>query len=119
VIFFLTSFTVCILQEDSIAREDGALAGRRQGVIFINILHTEISYERRFSSYVLALLKNLYEKRARITLMKLTTGVIFINSFTRRFFNKSALHKLSRHTVWLCNFLTKRTSAQKVLVKCW
>ncbi len=73
-IFFLTSFTVCILQEDSIAREDGALAGRRQGVIFINILHTEISYERRFSSYVFALLKNLYEKRARKTLLKLSPG---------------------------------------------
>jgi len=38
------------------------------GVNFINIICTNIS------SYVLALLKNSYEKHARITLMKLTTG---------------------------------------------
>ncbi len=39
-------------------------------------MRTNISYERRFTSYVLALLKNSYEKRARITLMKLTIGFI-------------------------------------------
>jgi hypothetical protein len=44
------------------------------GVNFINIIGTNFSYKRHFSSYVLALLKNLYEKRARITLMKLTIG---------------------------------------------
>ncbi len=48
------------------------------GVNFINIILTNISYERRFPSYVLALLKNLYKKRASITLMKLTTGVLTI-----------------------------------------
>jgi len=45
------------------------------GVNFINIICMNFLYERRFSSYVLALLKNLYIKFARITLMKLTTGV--------------------------------------------
>jgi len=45
-----------------------------QGVNFINIIRTNISYGRHFSSYILALLKNSYEKRARITLMKLTKG---------------------------------------------
>jgi len=49
------------------------------GVNFINIVRTNISYEHHFSSYVLALLKNLYKKCARITLMKLTTGVNFTN----------------------------------------
>ncbi len=44
------------------------------GVNFINFKRTNFSYERRFSSYVLALSKNLYEKFARLTLMKLTAG---------------------------------------------
>ena len=44
------------------------------GVNFINVKRTNISYKRRSSSYVLALSKNLYEKRARKTLMKLTSG---------------------------------------------
>jgi len=43
------------------------------GVNFINIIRTNFSYERCFSSYVLALLKNSYEKRARIRLKKFTT----------------------------------------------
>ncbi len=47
----------------------------RLSVNFINILRTNFSYERHFSSYVLALLKNLYKKCARIMLMKLTTAV--------------------------------------------
>jgi len=42
--------------------------------IVINIIRTRFSYESRFSSYVLALLKNSYKKRALIRLMKLTTG---------------------------------------------
>ena len=42
-------------------------------VNFINILRTNFSYERHFSSYILALSKNLYEKFARFTLMKLTS----------------------------------------------
>ncbi len=46
----------------------------RQGVNFINIIRTNFLYERRFSSYFLAFSKNLYEKRACMTLMKLTTG---------------------------------------------
>ncbi len=46
--------------------------GQRQGVNFINVLRTNFLYERRFSSYVLALSKNLYEKFVRKTLMKLT-----------------------------------------------
>jgi hypothetical protein len=45
------------------------------GVNFINVTRKNILYERRFSSYVLALLKNLYEKRAHIMLMKLTIGI--------------------------------------------
>jgi len=46
------------------------------GVDFINILRTNFSYERRFSSYVLALSKNSYEKFVPKTLMKLTAGSI-------------------------------------------
>jgi len=51
------------------------------GVNFINIIRTNFSYERRFSSYVLALLKISYEKRMRATLMKLTTGQNFLSYF--------------------------------------
>ncbi len=46
-------------------------------VTFINILGMNFSHQRhfgRFSSYILALAKNSYEKRVRIMLMKLTTG---------------------------------------------
>ncbi len=46
------------------------------GVNFINIIRTNFSYDNHFSSYVLVLLKNLYEKHASIMLMKLTTGHI-------------------------------------------
>jgi len=50
----------------------------RQGVNFVNIIRTNFLYERRFfSSNILALLKNLYEKRACIMLMKLTTDLLF------------------------------------------
>ncbi len=49
------------------------------GVNFINNLRTNFSYERRFSSYFLALPKNSYQKCERITFMKLTVGVNFIN----------------------------------------
>ncbi len=44
------------------------------GVNFINVKRANFSYEHRFSSYVLALSKNLYKKFARLTLMKLTEG---------------------------------------------
>jgi hypothetical protein len=44
------------------------------GVNFINVLRTIFLYECHFSSYVLALSKNLYKKRVQITLMKLTPG---------------------------------------------
>ena len=51
------------------------------GVNFINIIRTNFLYAFHFSSYLLALSKNLYEKRSRITLMKLTLCVTFINIF--------------------------------------
>ncbi len=51
-------------------------------VNFINILHTNFSYERQFGSFSLVtclvtfcFAKNSYEKWARIILMKLTPGV--------------------------------------------
>jgi hypothetical protein len=45
---------------------------RRPGVNFINVKRAHFSYERLFSSYVLALNELSYEKFARLTLMKLT-----------------------------------------------
>ncbi len=53
--------------------------------------HQCFMYERHFgsfSSYVLDLSKNLYKKRSRITLMKLTTGVNFINILRTNFLYK-------------------------------
>jgi len=41
---------------------------------YVQIFHTYV-FLAAFSSYVLALAKNLYEKFARSTLMKLTVGV--------------------------------------------
>ncbi len=49
------------------------LAQWNPGVNFINVKRAHFSYERQFSSYVLALNELSYEKRARLTLMKLTT----------------------------------------------
>ncbi len=43
-------------------------------VNFINFILANFLYERHFSSYVLALSKNLYKIFARLTLMKLTPG---------------------------------------------
>ncbi len=44
------------------------------GVNFINVKRVHFSYERLFSSYILALNKLSYEKFARLTLMKLTAS---------------------------------------------
>jgi len=46
---------------------------------YIRIFHTNV-LSAAFSSYILALLKNLYKKCARLTLMKFTTGVNFTES---------------------------------------
>jgi len=59
---------------------------KKSGVNFINVLLTNFLYERRFSSYVLPLSKNSYEKFVGKTLMKLTAEVnnlffIFVDSF--------------------------------------
>jgi len=51
----------------------------KPNVNFINVKRTNISYERHFSSYILALSKNSYERFAHFTLMKLTPIVNFTN----------------------------------------
>jgi len=48
--------------------------GGSLGVNFINVLRMIFSYKCRFSAYVLALSKNVYQKFVRLTLMKLTVG---------------------------------------------
>jgi len=53
----------------------GSYKRSKPSVNFINIIRTNFSYKRHFSSYVLALLKNLYEKHGHIMLMKLTTSL--------------------------------------------
>ncbi len=50
----------------------------RAAVNFINSKRANFSHERRFSSYVLALSKKLYEKFIRKTLMKLTPGIVHL-----------------------------------------
>ncbi len=68
------------------------------GINFINIIRAKNSYVSlflaAFSSYVLALEKNLYKKCARLTLMKLTEGVNFINIFRPRFLYKTSFRQL-------------------------
>jgi len=82
-------------------------------------LHTNFSYERRFSSYVFALLKNLYKKRVRIKLMKLTTGVKFINFFTQAFFVQKSLAQLFSNYSLALYFFAKRILVQMLLIKSW
>ncbi len=48
------------------------------GVNFINVLRTNFSYKRHFSSYILALSKNAYKKFVDKMLMKLTSGIATI-----------------------------------------
>jgi len=45
------------------------------GLNSINVKRAHFSYERLFSSYILALKEFSYEKLARLTLMKLTAGL--------------------------------------------
>ncbi len=45
---------------------------------FLHTFFIQKSFLAAFSSYVLALAKNLYKKRAHLMLMKLTVGVNFI-----------------------------------------
>jgi len=52
-----------------------AICYPQPGVNFINVKRANFTYECRFSSYILALSKNSYEKFARLTLMKLTAAV--------------------------------------------
>ncbi len=76
-------------------------------VNFINSICTNFSYESHFSSYVLALLKNSYEKCVCILLMKLTPVVNFINKLWAHFSYESALRSFSLVTFWLCIFLSQ------------
>ncbi len=70
------------------------------GVNFINVLRTNFSYERRFSSYILDLSKNLYEKFSSLTLMKLMVGGNFINSICAHFLYESAFLSTKFGTFW-------------------
>ncbi len=56
--------------------DHGTLMKLTPGVNFINVKRTNFLYEHHFSSYILALSKNLYEKRAQKTLMKLRPDVL-------------------------------------------
>jgi hypothetical protein len=69
--------------QSKLPRKFHKMAGQmwQTGVNFINVLRTNFLYEGNFSSYVLALSKNLYEKFARLTLMRLTEGVDFYNIY--------------------------------------
>ena len=75
IIITLVTVSVTILGTDEGKSFSCSLKKRQPDVNFINIICTKFSYEHHFSSYFLALLKNLYEKRARIMLMKLKVGV--------------------------------------------
>ncbi len=63
------------------------------------------SFLAAFSSYVLPLAKNSYEK---IACKMLTVGVNFINILHAPFSYKRALHSFSFLTVWLSNLLGKK-----------
>jgi len=71
-----------------------------------------------FSSYVLALSKNSYEKCVHMTLMKLT-GVNFINILCSPFLYKSASRSFSLVMFWLWQKYSKCFHTINVFVKCW
>jgi hypothetical protein len=58
---------------------------QRAAVNFINVKRARFSYERLFSSYVLALNKLSYEKFVHLMLMKLTPRVKFTNNLWAAF----------------------------------
>ncbi len=76
-ICFKTCFLSLAMIKLTISKWDAIWSGGAMlaisGVNFINVC-TNFAYERRFSSYVLALSKNSYKKFAHLTLMKLTAG---------------------------------------------
>ena len=88
------------------------------GVNFINIIRTNFLYECRFSSYVLALLKNSYEKRACITLMKLTAGVNFINILRLAFMcaDPKSAKKIDNLTVFFVLSGSARVKATQIML---
>ncbi len=55
------------------------LVFKQPSVNLINVKRARFTYERLFSSYVLALNKVLYEKFTLLTLMKLTAGYVLAN----------------------------------------
>jgi hypothetical protein len=70
-------------------------------VNFINVLHARFLYERLFSSYVLALNKLSYKKRAHKTMMKLTQACV-CNFFGERILAQKELVKQGRATIFTC-----------------
>ncbi len=87
------------------------------GVNFINIIRTNISYERSFSSYVLALLKNLHKKRARIMLMKLTTGRVFLENFSIKKVVGRSIKVYIMKQIWGYNDKIDTTRTNKCLLE--
>ncbi len=85
---------------------------------YVQIFRTNV-VSAAFSSYVLALLKNLYEKRSRKMFVKLTLGVDFINVLRTAFTLIDP--KSVKRCWWLDWVLTLLGSlrAQKLYVKCW
>ncbi len=75
---FSNTFSICKCSAKFIAEFCCAVNLKRlrpTGVNFVNIICAPFLYESLFSSYVLALNKLSYEKRARKTFMKFTPGV--------------------------------------------
>jgi len=76
-----------------------------------------------FSSYLLALSKNLYKKHTRITLMKLTTRVNFINIVCAQFFERMCffLPKSFCQSQYVTREKLREALSyeKRVHVKCW
>jgi hypothetical protein len=79
---FLTFFVAVLLLLHSVPRIVALVTVQiRAGVNFINVKHTPFSHERHFGSFFYVHISrkklpkwHLYEKRAHLTLMKLTAG---------------------------------------------
>jgi len=86
------------------------------GVNLLNILRTNFSYERCFSSYVLALLKNLYEKTRVYNVDEIDYRCQFHQHFTRVFFEQNLQSFVLALRLLGAKFLYKKL-VRKMLMK--
>jgi len=101
---FKVSTTYC---DTSLVPKECRLTRSRFHKHFTRAFFAWNSFVQLFSSYILAKKTLSYKKLMARTLMKLTTGLDFINILCATVAYKRTLHTFFLITVWLCNFFVK------------